>query len=1068
MIDITEQEFRVQLISILKKGKVTEALPLLEGRPVDAVWCDKAVAIYVQSDLDKNARDIVEWAQKNTDVITWHNCILEYANSALKRYLKKRGTKAILFGLAREEDREVMGEIIRVLSPIVGHVKADRRVSNPLELKALLQTINATIILGQNEPLRELGNLLKEYRPIPLEYVRLALSRLIPADPDIASRIYAEHKGDFEANLLALVAEADICNNAAAAFTKGKDLKANAVSDEQKMSLAGTLFQIAQMISIEAMEESHALAVELLQHDKTLISVIAAAVQVRCGNVPQAKQILEKTKDEEDAQWLQVYSFCLLTEGNFPDGIQYLSKVIEKMPSVEMYRILGEAAFQGGFIEKAIQAFETVLDGNPEDIGTRTKLAQLYWKANDNIGAEGHLSKLWEKDKNNISFGMNYAACLARQGKTDDALRVYKSLCEMKKPPVDALTAVAQLYKVKHQPQEGFRFLRDRRDKFWEIASFLMTYIDLAYASGNETEANDAFIQVRKLQLEGKAPQEILQEKTLDDLLEYHKGWNKRTELVCQNILQGKMPWLMADNLLNQPVYMGWAIRTQPLNYVGDDFESQARFSIYSTNGFHAKKINGQRHLELLALPKKGSEIVIDLSSLITLHRLDLLKTTKKFFGKVYVSSRYSAQLLEEAGRLEFHQISQIKSARWIKDEIDRGNIITLGSNSSSASSEYPYVNEYSLDKDPRHYYRLKDVQKILNLTKDQNFRIIRVCCKPSGVDKDHTALKYGSNIIIDFRTLKTLVNIGVIEVMKDSFRLHITPKDKQTLDSELNTISWQENIQRWNDDLKEKVGKQFETLAPNYGNKEEQEICLDSYFIAKSKNLSIMADDRVVQVLALNDEKFCGGVFSVDCLLKAFEQKKHLQEKELADAFMQLMKWRYRFILPTVGMLLHLAKRYESNKPGEAMISVAKYAHDCMRDVGLFSGLEKTDPPIPMFARLYHAWLDVSMTFIVALWKDKEIVSETARAFTRWTVKELMPSPPKVMLPRGFGMINIASDLVFEKAMFELACLTDHARAKEAVSELSQSLDLSDERFHRVFTDLLEMTGRTNVQAKG
>lgn len=162
MANMNQQEFRIHLMGILKKEKVDEALPLLEGRPVDAVWCDKAVAIYVQSGLNKNARDLIEWAQKNTDVITRHNCILEYVNAALKRYLKERDTEAILFGLAREEDREVMGEIIRVLSPIVEHVKADRRVSNPLELKALLQTINATIILGQNEPLSELGDLLKD------------------------------------------------------------------------------------------------------------------------------------------------------------------------------------------------------------------------------------------------------------------------------------------------------------------------------------------------------------------------------------------------------------------------------------------------------------------------------------------------------------------------------------------------------------------------------------------------------------------------------------------------------------------------------------------------------------------------------------------------------------------------------------------------------------------------------------------------------------------------------------------------------------------------------------------
>jgi len=1067
MLNVAEQRFRLQLVELLKKDAGAEALTQLTDRKVDKLWCDKAVAVYVRCGKKDKAHELVAWAKANADVITWHNCLIEYANALMKSYFASCGKELISFGQATLADREILKEVISTLSPIVEHVKADDRVSNPLELKALLQTINATIILGETASLNTLASVLKEYRPIPFEYVRMVLSGLVPPDTDIPRRVYSEYKDSFEADMLALVAEADLCGNAEAAFKKGKELTAKVVTDPEKVCLCGTLFQISQQLGASAMEEIHAIGTDLLGADATLTIVIAAAAQLRQGNIPTAKSILEAHKDEGNAQWLQTYAYCLFSEDNFKEGLTYFSKALEKLPSSDMYLTLGEVAARGGFIDKAIVAFETILDANPDDEVTRVKVAQLYLRANDYKGAEGHLKKLWENNLDNSSYGMNYAACVANQGKIDDAIGIYKSLCTLDKPPVEAVVAVAQLYKTKHQPDAGFKFLEKHKGTFWDNPGFLMAYVDAGYASGHEVEAHEAFSRVIDLQGKGKAPPDIIQPKSIDDLLQYHKKWNKRTELICSNILQGKCPWIMADDLFRHAVFTGWAIRTQPLVWLGDDAISRASYSIYSTNGFHAKEVDGRKRLEPLALPAKGSEVVIDLSTLVTLQRLGLFEQTKEFFGKIYVSTRYASHLLVESGRLEFHQLSHVESTKLMKQEIDSGSISVLTEAGMPGDRSYPYVHEYS-DDGLEHYYRFRDICKVLHdagkISGPGKAKLIAVARKESGADKDHPELEYSQNVIVELSTLRTLVNFGVYKAIKESFKLHITPEDKQTLDADLNTIDYQKQCQRWNDDLIQKLSKDvFETLAPNYSGEDTPDICMDSYYVAKSKGLSVLVDDRVIQALALNDEEFKGNAFGVDCLLKAFEQDKALEIAECDSAYLQLIKWRYRFLVPSVDFLVRLAKRYEANAPGNELMEVAGYVHECMRDPGLFSGLEKTDPPQPICGRLFTAWADLATQLIVHLWKDMSITPEAAGTFTRWVLTELLPSPPRAFVPQRIDIVDFTGRLSFEKLLSDLAIYCDILRAKTATSAIREALRLPDDEFYRMFTETLNLTAREN-----
>jgi tetratricopeptide (TPR) repeat protein len=1069
MTKIDEQTFRIRLIKLLKKKTGSKVLPLLKRREINEIWCDKAVAVYMACGEKAKALEIIGWAKDNSrDIASYRRCLLEYASSLLTKYAKIPEEKAIYFGQATIENREIFQEVISILTPIVDHIKANEKVSNPLELKALLQTLIAAVALGDASKLNTLGPLLRKYEKIPLEYVKLVLGGLIPAvDPiNIVERIRSEYKRSFEANILALAVESELCGKAKEAIEKGKQLKSIVSSSSEKRELCGLLFQISQQIDIVAMEDANKIAEELLGEKDKLTNVIAAAIQLRQGKIQPAKDILEKNKNEDDPQWLQVYSYCLFSENNFKDGLTYFTKAIEKIPTYDMYKVLGEAAFRGGFIDKAILAFETILNATPSDEYTRVKVAQLYLKANDYQGAEPHLKKLWEIDKDNIPYGMNYAACVANQGRVDDAIGIYKSLCNRDKPPVEAVVAVAQLYQTKHQPQEGFKFLNNYKDTFWDNPGFLMIYMNLGYAANQEMAAHEAFVKALELQATGKAPPEIIQTKTLDDLLQHHKQWTERTEMICKNILQGKFPWLTADNLLNHASFMGWAIRTQPLTWLGDDVVSRASYAIYSTNGSHPKEVNGKRSLNPLTIPSKGSEVVIDLSSLITLYHMDLLEETHAYFSKIYISTRYAPHLIADVSRLEFHQLSHIKSAKLIKHEIDSGSISVLDEADTPDNKSYPYVHEYT-DDIKEHYYRLIDVCKVLSdngkITKAKNDELLRIASKPSGVDDKHPPLQYSQQIIVELSTLRTLINFNIYDALKDSFRVSINHKSKVSLDADLRTIEYQERIQRCNDDLINKISDtSFEKLAPAYENKEDElDISIDSYHLAKSKNLNLFIDERVIQAFSLNDDKFKGEVFGIDCLLKAFEQEKFLDESLITEAFLKLMRWRYCFLVPSLDMLLYLAKEYAANPPGQKLRDIAHYVHDCMRDPGLFSGLEKTDPPQPMCGHLFIAWFDIVFEFIVRLWADAEMTSEVACTYTGWALRELMPSPPKAFIhqgERGAYIVNITTRLSLEKTLGDFAINVDTSRAKTAISEIRKAFYMSDTEFYRMFTETLDL----------
>jgi hypothetical protein len=83
---------------------------------------------------------------------------------------------------------------------------------------------------------------------------------------------------------------------------------------------------------------------------------------------------------------------------------------------------------------------------------------------------------------------------------------------------------------------------------------------------------------------------------------------------------------------------------------------------------------------------------------------------------------------------------------------------------------------------------------------------------------------------------------------------------------------------------------------------------------------------------------------FGTDALLAALRSAECITDAEFADAWLQMARWRYRFLVPTPEVFLTLASRNAAFPPGDELRAVCRYLHDCSLDPGLFPEEAPTD----------------------------------------------------------------------------------------------------------------------------
>lgn len=80
---------------------------------------------------------------------------------------------------------------------------------------------------------------------------------------------------------------------------------------------------------------------------------------------------------------------------------------------------------------------------------------------------------------------------------------------------------------------------------------------------------------------------------------------------------------------------------------------------------------DGEVQLVELEAATKGTPVVIDLSSLITLHQLNLLQEVAEYSGEIYFPAAFLTQILEDATKLSPHQLSQYTAPNFIRSSVE-------------------------------------------------------------------------------------------------------------------------------------------------------------------------------------------------------------------------------------------------------------------------------------------------------------------------------------------------------------------------------------------------------------
>jgi hypothetical protein len=226
----------------------------------------------------------------------------------------------------------------------------------------------------------------------------------------------------------------------------------------------------------------------------------------------------------------------------------------------------------------------------------------------------------------------------------------------------------------------------------------------------------------------------------------------------------------------------------------------------------------------------------------------------------------------------------------------------------------------------------------------------------------------------------------------------------------------------------------------------------LHSVFLAEEKELALLVDDRSCQMLVHNDRRTATAVFATEAVLSALLEESLITADTAADAYLRLIAWRYRFLVVPPEALVVLAKRNLTTPPGNPLRQVARYVQDCMRDPGLFGGLEPTDPPLSMAQKLFLTWTTNVTEFVMAVGTDDTIPPEAARVLIEWALTECLPSPPPVPgqggpqpHPPGWTWAEQQPRLLLGQAFVKAAAVRQPERVNVTLVMIAKVLGIRD-----------------------
>jgi tetratricopeptide (TPR) repeat protein len=1066
------QSIRSKLAILIRLNRFRDAVDSINNLPPHEKWCDLAVTAFVGHDERQKALHLVNWAGELPDPVFRRKCLLAYADSALVRALKQREPGSHVHpGTISREERSNLQDAEKHLRPLLQTIISEGRVNSPFDEITVIQGLKLYYLMADWEHLKELVPLLAKRRPVPIEFARMFLWHGIAPSDEIVRTLRADHPNAFEPRLIAALIEGERLEHPQNGFDAALTLIPLAQSNGERERLYFALLGMSQSLNGECVAKLREIAPQLLQHDPRLLSLAQAGLALKVADLEMAEQALNAAKNEGDVRWLQMRAAFLVQSGNIDSAIDTFKKAAAIAQHPDLFQVIAELAYGQSRFSDVKHALQQALLIDPRNLTARKNLASLQAQLDEFADAAEQFRILCEQFPEQQIFWLNRAICLARSNAFDDSLLAYDRACAFEKPPLEAIAGRAELLRAQGRCEDGFESLASFKEPYWSDYRFLLGYMELGYAAGKDDEAHQAFQRLRELRSESKVPDETMKEWSLEQLVELMGEDHKRHTAVHKDLLQGKMSWLLIDTASRRGAYWGWRLRTQKLDWIGDDPVNRSEYCIYATNSFHPMvESEGLKRMEPLQCPPKGTEVVCDLSALITLHRLGLLDQAAAHFGRIMIPAAYLSYALQESLNLVLHQRSQLTSVEQVRDAIDAGRIGVM-----ALDEHIPTVDEHSTEDEnvPSQFYRLRDVATGLQgrVPDAQLQDLLGIAHRCARTDPEHAPLPAGGRVGFSLSTLGTLVTRGLFDAVLNLYSVMVSAEDRDEAMAHVRALRLREEVREWHADLWKRVrnDQRFIQMAhpPHSSRREEagghRDVAFAALLLARERDLPLLVDDRMVQAVLMNERAAkTPSAFGTDTLIANWVHTGALPATTGALSFEKLVEWRYRFLVPPPTVLKALADRFKTHPPGKALQMIALYAHDCMNDPGIFGGPEPTEPPIPIALILFQSWVAIIAEFIVEMWQDEEYSDEAASTLTKWAITELLPSP-SLNIPGRLqsSTAAVASHLLLGRAMIRSATAENVDRANQALRSIAEAFHLDEAQYLEIVTGVIDASDR-------
>ena len=1050
-----------KLSLLLELGRTEEAASLARSSPLHEYWVEKGIEALVADGDVGSAKVFLRWMAENAaDQVLANRAAVKFASSVLGHVVKRPETESRPVVELSQDHRSLLEEALSSMAAITATVRDSKKTRNALEKRAAEIALEIHRALGQQSELEEYAKSLVTYHPVPLSLASVALEGVVEPPRDLVERLRSEHPDSPEAQSLADLAEAQLFGRPEEAFENVRQRIPKAASEQERRGLGRTLQLLSQSLGDDALAKIEEIRPFLPPDDERLEEVVQAVRLLGAGDLDGARELLETSRSEESPYWLQAYASYLVARGDENEAVDFAVKAANLLPDPELLRKAGGLAFRCGRLSEATEMLEQLVLLLPGEVEARQSLAMVYRDSGDLDKAAKQFEALRMLEPSVSSHALNEAVCHIEGGQLARALELLDAHLSAVGPRLAPLLEKARLLRAMNRAQEAYDHLAQYKDEFWDNPIFLVSMIEASYAAEKEDVAHEVMQRVLALQAENKLDEPVLESKSIEEITELIEEHREQERTLLEGVARGTMPWLLADEILGHVPCWSWRIRTQPVPWVAESEQATATYSVFATNSF-ALATDGLRAgtLARLEAPEPGSVIVADLSAILTLDRLGLLEKLTDYAQQVLLPQSYLSRLVSEKARLTHHQPSRARSLRMVRTALEIGE---LSEAAAGEEQDERRLDEYSDRAVAASPLRIRDLIETLYQSgrlNDLEYEDLGKFSLKTGSLATESPLALGATLSVELATLLSLVEKNLLEKTLSSFEVKISPKDRDELAKQLRAVDEHEEMYRWHEDLWSRIQNepQFSFVADpsspdedeDHARRRDSASLLAAVQIAVHRKEPLLADDRLCQTVALNEAKDPAGAFGTGQLLLALKETGAITDQELATAYLQLLEWRYRYLVVPSEVLITLAGRYREHPPGADLLEVRRYLHGCFNCPGLSTGFwPGTEPPVSMAVRFFQAWTAEIVHFIMDVWEDNSFTDSRAAALTKWAVIDLLPPLPYIAEYSVMRMLSGLDRYIMGRALLRAVFSDNQSRANQGLRELGKYLDFDDDAY--------------------